>query len=91
MRLKQNIEEGIVLLFIVEVFGYNSKVVLSDLLNKMWLSNRWMNRFYFSVSERCHKFVINVSTLNRKEDMNKVEFVKQFKARIPKDKKIVIS
>jgi hypothetical protein len=89
MRLKTNIEDGVILLFNVVVFGY-SKPVLEGVLSKMWLDKRWKGRFYFSVKDRCHKYVVDLATFNRKECLYKHDFIKMLKLQIPKGKKITI-
>jgi|WetSurMetagenome_2_1015567.scaffolds.fasta_scaffold544008_1 hypothetical protein len=91
MQLKYRIEDGLVVLFSVVIAGYSSKQVLQDLLDKVWLANRWHTRFYCGITERCRKFVIEVHALNKKDELSKSEFVRQFKMRCPTTKNIIIS
>lgn len=90
MRLKYRIEDGLVVLFCVVISGYSSRQVLQGLLDKVWLANRWQGRFYAGISERCRKFVVEVHSLNKKDDLSKSEFVRQIKMRLPKEKTVVI-
>jgi hypothetical protein len=89
MRLKTNVEGGVILLFNVVIFGY-SKLALAAMIEKIWLNHRWAGRFYFSINERCYKHVINVTTLNRKEILSKEDFVRLVKGAVPKGKKYTI-
>jgi hypothetical protein len=91
MALKYRIEEGLVVLFSILISGYNSKQVLQDLLDRVWLANRWQTRFYCGITERCRKFVIEVHSFNKKDELSKAEFIRQLKMRCPTTKNIVIS
>jgi len=91
MKLKYRIEEGFIVLFAVVIAGYNSKQVLQDMLDKVWLANRWGTRFYCGITERCRKFVVEVHAVNKKDELSKNEFIRQLKMRCPTTKNIIIS
>jgi hypothetical protein len=91
MQLKYRIEEGLVVLFSVVVAGYNNKQVVRDVLDKVWLSNRWQSRFYCGISDRCGKFVIEVHAFNKKDELSRSDFIKQLKRWCTTTKTIIIS
>jgi hypothetical protein len=91
MQLKYNIEEGFIVLFSVVIDGYSSIQIVKDLLDKIWMSNRWNSRFYCSVKDRCRKHVVEVRSLNKKDELSRAEFIRQISMRTPKTKKITIS
>ena len=86
MRLKTNVEDGVIMLFSVTISGY-TQAVLKDLLQRLWLKNRYTSRFYFAVKQRCYSFVVDVTTFNRKETLYKEEFIRLIKGVVPKEKK----
>jgi len=77
-------EETLIDCFSIRVIGYFSREIVQNLLEKLWLKNRWTGRFYFAIQPKgIATFVVAMTKFKEKDDLDKASFVKELKSLLP--------